>query len=164
MANWRDSQFFGLILVLLAAFVFLVLVMTRRRALRFHARAIPTTATVFSSGYPSRTEVYFVDENGNDVDTSLTLTYPTQRGQRIEILYDPRSPKKAITPPADRGLSVQHRPEKGPLSLGWLGWTLVLCFLIPGLVLMLVPFGAPICDDPAFRDMDFCLTGDRPRP
>ena len=102
--------------------------------------------------------MYFVDESGNNIETKLALTYPTSRGQEINILYDPRSPRKVVEPLA-RGLSVAHRPEKGLLSLGCLGWTFVLGFLIPGLILMLVGFGDPICDDPTFRDMDFCLTG-----
>ena len=130
MANWTDGQLFGLILVALAVFVFIVLLMTRWGALRFRARAIPATAKVFSSKHFSseggsgyRTEVYFVDESGNNIETKLALTYPTSRGQEINILYDPRSPRKVMEPLA-RGLSVAHRPEKGLRSLGCLGWTL----------------------------------------
>lgn len=167
MANWTDGHLFGLILVGLAVFVFLVLLMTRWRVLRFRARAIPGTAKVFSSihfsgegGSGYRTEVYFVDESGSTVETKLALTYPTSRGQEIDILYDPNSPKKVMQPLA-QGLSVGHRLEKGLLSLGCLGWSFVLGFLVSGLILMLVGFGDPICADPTFRDMDFCLNDRR---
>ncbi len=164
MANWTDGHLFGLILVGLAVFVFLVFLMTRWGAVRFRARAIPATATVFSSKHFSgeggsgyRTEVYFTDESGNTVETKLALTYPTSRGQEINILYDPNSPKKVMEP-LTQGLSVAARPDKGLLSLGCLAWTFVLGFLISGLLLMLLGFGDPICDDPTFRDMEFCLT------
>ena len=160
MANWTDGQLFGLILVVLAVFLFLVFLMTRWLTLRFRARGVPATATVLSSrdfggegGSLYRTEVYFVDESGNTVETKLTLTVRHLEGQQIDILYDPDSPKKA------QGLSVHDRAEKGLLSLGCFVWTFLLVFLVSGLFLMLVPFGDPICNDPTFRDMDFCLTG-----
>ena len=75
-------------------------------------------------------------------------------GQSLRIVYDPNRPKKAVPQ------SGKWNEDNALFAFG-IAWVLVLIFLIPGIVLTLIPIGNPICDDPTFQDMDFC-TQQRP--
>lgn len=120
--------------------------------------AVPAVAIVEEVKYRSgeagrwyRTELTFADVRGGTVRTKVNLGQSHSPGQRVNIVHDPQSPKRVMLA-TEVG---RWNPDGGRLAFG-ARWALILIFLIPGIFLLIVPLGDPICTHPTFRDMELC--------
>jgi hypothetical protein len=126
-----------------------------------HRKGVTTEAEVLSSRKRSggdgateyRTELRYVDVNGHNVSVTKPLLNFHGRGEKITVVYDPGNPTRMELAEAVE----RSKPDGGLFALGRSRWIPVLLFVIPGVLMILFPFGDPICDDPTFRDMAFCV-------
>ena len=163
MADFTDGQLIGLMTLGIGVIAFLAVLEWRRRFLRLRRNGVTTVAEVISSDHRVgensswyRTRISLRDLEGEDVSAKLNLTRSHNAGDKLRVVYDPEKPTRvSLASSLD-----DWNPDGGLLAFGR-RWGLVLIFVIPGVLMLLIPFCDPICDDPAFRDMQFCET-DRP--
>ena len=159
MADLTDGQLIGLITLGMGVIAFFAVLEWRRRTLRLYRNGLMAVAEVRSSEYRSgehgsfyRIGILFTDISGEAVYARLNLKRSYKRGEEIRVIYDPDKPTRVDISPEVGGWN----PDGGLFAFG-IRWLLVLIFVVPGLAMILFPFGDPICDDPTFRDMTFCV-------
>jgi len=116
------------------------------------AEVLSTETRSGEAGTFYRTGFRYVDVDGADTYVTKSIGVRFAVGNRVTLVYDPENPGRVDLAEAVEGWS----PGRGLFALGR-RWFLVLIFAVPGVLMILFPFGEPICDDPTFRDMDFCV-------
>ena len=162
MADMRDGHLLGWLVLFTGVFLMAGFVFFRLRALRLYRDGVTTNAVVLAvkrtsggeaGGIYYRTDVRFTDVNGVEILGRMTVAHQYRREERISVVYDPKRPKR-LALEADR---EGARSDRGVLALGWFGWGFIGIFVVAGLILIFIGGGDPICDDPTFRDMNFCV-------